>query len=753
MRVPLGFRDATVRHPWFLVLAVLAFCAWRPAHAQVPLPDPDLDLIGNGRVWAMLRQPDGSLIIGGDFQSINGIPRRNLARLLPAGTLDMAWDPSPDNWAMTLARAPNGDIYVGGYFHNIGGFERPGFARLDAATGAVDAGWVPAVADSVVSVVVDSDGSVLAIPFGSSNSATIVKLSGSDGSGLPWAHAFERADYLVLDGHGALYSAARQFDFDFPGSTYRTTITKRVAASGEPDAQWSANLPGPPDAMLEALVVDDNAVYVGGSFGLRKFSAATGQDVAGWNAPSARIAAVAIDGPGHLIVGGSFESIHGQPRSHLARVSSTTGLPTPAWNASADGPVDQIRIDSDGSVEIGGYFQSVNQQQRIGFAQLLADTTLEPSRTDVESPAKAYVVVAQDDGGVVVGGPFHRVGTSAHRNILRLHANGTLDDAWTPSLPSMPWILAAAPDGSVYAAMNRWIGDAQDPSYASRLARIDGKGHLAPAWSVTADDWIHAMKVASDGSVFVGGAFATIAGMHRQALAKIDSKSGIPFPAWDAQIDCCAVRALATDSTDDLFIGGTFQSVGGQSHPYIAKVSAATAITDEQWHPAINGYVYAFARDAAGPLYVGGSFWSVGDVPNLHVAKVMPDGTGALVPGWHPTFCAGNSFNWMYYAVSSLAVDGNGTVYAGGYFCGAPGSYQYERGLARLSGESGLIDESWAPLPWYAQPYSIAVSQSGAVHVAGNFEQAGGLPRSGIAAFAPTLPDWLFIDGFDRQIP
>lgn len=746
MRAATRLRHCVARHAWLLAVAFVGAGVVRGASAQIPLPNPNLDLVGNGRVAAMLTQADGSLIIGGEFQSINGVPRRNLARLRADRTLDASWDPSPDRGVTALAQAADGAIYVGGYFDHIGGAGRPGVARLIATSGAVDAAWLPE-ANNALAIVVDATGSVFVIPSASTH-RTILKLSGVDGTQLPWGAAYERVDHLMLDGHGGLYAAARSFDFDFPASTYRATITKRATASGEPDAQWSLDLPGPIDSVLEALALDGDAIYLGGSFGLRKFSAASGQEDAAWNAPDARIQAIAPDGAGHLVLGGAFESIHGQPRMHLARVSATSGLPSPGWNPSTDGAVDFIRIDANGDIDIAGWFQAVNQHQRIGLGRLLASTALAPVRTDVESSAKASVVAAQANGGMVVGGMFHRADGLARRNILRLAPDGTLDSQWSPSLPSMPWVLAAAPDGGIHAAVNR----RPDATHAaSVLYRIDDTGTLDPDWSVHADGWINAVSVASDGALLVGGDFSIIGGAPRRALAKVDAKSGIPLPTWDAHLDGGAVRAIEPGNGEQVFIGGTFQSVAGQAQPLLARISATNAVADAQWRPDLGegAAIAALARDADGSLYIGGHFWSVNGTPRRHLAKLRADDQGTTVLEWHPDFCWGDAWNGLNYYVASLALDGNGTVYAGGSFCAADG--MGERGLARLSGSNGLVDTDWDPLAWYAAPRSLALSQAGAIHVTGYFDQAGGLPRAGLAAFAPTLPDRLFIDGFEDR--
>ncbi|NJM55436.1 MAG: delta-60 repeat domain-containing protein [Verrucomicrobiae bacterium] len=64
------------------------------AHAQTP-----------GSVKAIARQPDGKVIIGGDFWFVSGLPRQNLARVSTNGTLDTAWAPRPTTSSMRCCSA------------------------------------------------------------------------------------------------------------------------------------------------------------------------------------------------------------------------------------------------------------------------------------------------------------------------------------------------------------------------------------------------------------------------------------------------------------------------------------------------------------------------------------------------------------------------------------------------------------------------------------------------------------------------
>ncbi len=83
------------------------------------------------RLYAMLIQPDGSIIIGGNFYSINGTSRNNIARFDANGNPDQLFLPTgANNIVTTLSRQTNGDVIVGGQFSNFAGYSRSGIARI-----------------------------------------------------------------------------------------------------------------------------------------------------------------------------------------------------------------------------------------------------------------------------------------------------------------------------------------------------------------------------------------------------------------------------------------------------------------------------------------------------------------------------------------------------------------------------------------------------------------------------------------------
>ena len=89
----------------------------------------------NTIVYSMALQPDGKVLIGGAFITVNGTPRNGLARLNTNGSLDSSFDPGagPNAETMAIGLQADGHILVGGHFTTYAGVGRNRMARLDGA--------------------------------------------------------------------------------------------------------------------------------------------------------------------------------------------------------------------------------------------------------------------------------------------------------------------------------------------------------------------------------------------------------------------------------------------------------------------------------------------------------------------------------------------------------------------------------------------------------------------------------------------
>src|SRR5829696_7593127 len=141
------------------VVAILLGLA--PAGSAAPTlvsQTPDATASVDGRVQAIARIGDW-LYIGGSFTAVSGKPRAGLARInVASSAVDRSWSADVVGSVIALATSPEGaTLYVGGQFSSVAGVGRENLAALSAATGAVVATWNPGANRSVQALAASSD--------------------------------------------------------------------------------------------------------------------------------------------------------------------------------------------------------------------------------------------------------------------------------------------------------------------------------------------------------------------------------------------------------------------------------------------------------------------------------------------------------------------------------------------------------------------------------------------------------------------
>ncbi len=120
------------------------------------LPDGTLDksfpsdVFCDSSVYHIAEDAQGRLWIGGEFTKVAKIVRNRIARLTPDGKLDTSFDfgAGPDGAVNFIAPRPDGSIIIGGWFGTIHGLPKPRLARIDSQ-GVLDESFP--VANSVLS--------------------------------------------------------------------------------------------------------------------------------------------------------------------------------------------------------------------------------------------------------------------------------------------------------------------------------------------------------------------------------------------------------------------------------------------------------------------------------------------------------------------------------------------------------------------------------------------------------------------------
>jgi hypothetical protein len=84
----------------------------------------------NTTVNVVFEQPDGKILIGGEFVNTGMGPRSHLARFGADGSIDATFNPGANADVYDFAVQPDGKILVAGQFATIGGESVAGIARL-----------------------------------------------------------------------------------------------------------------------------------------------------------------------------------------------------------------------------------------------------------------------------------------------------------------------------------------------------------------------------------------------------------------------------------------------------------------------------------------------------------------------------------------------------------------------------------------------------------------------------------------------
>jgi beta-propeller uncharacterized protein DUF5122 len=93
-------------------------------------------------VQSLAVSPDGKLIAGGNFGTVNGVARKNLVEIDPAtGATVTGWAGRADGGVVRRTVVQGNYLYIAGAFHWVNGTQHGLLARLNATTGAIDASF------------------------------------------------------------------------------------------------------------------------------------------------------------------------------------------------------------------------------------------------------------------------------------------------------------------------------------------------------------------------------------------------------------------------------------------------------------------------------------------------------------------------------------------------------------------------------------------------------------------------------------
>ncbi|MFV5690516.1 T9SS sorting signal type C domain-containing protein [Flavobacterium sp. LT1R49] len=225
----------------------------------------------NNQVYAVALQPDGKIIITGNFTIYNGVSSNRIARLLPDGTLDLGFNIGlgADAIVETILLQLDGKIVLGGRFTTFNGISYNRMVRLNK-DGSIDSSFSIGVGFDkyVYTIALQSDNKLIVggtfLNYGSASAKRIARLNsnGSLDTSFPSGTGFsngeirtiliQRDDRLLIGG---------TFSGTYNGVSVKRMV--RLLATGVYDTTFLVNLNS---TLYSICFTPNNKVMISGNF-------------------------------------------------------------------------------------------------------------------------------------------------------------------------------------------------------------------------------------------------------------------------------------------------------------------------------------------------------------------------------------------------------------------------------------------------------------------------------------------------------
>jgi uncharacterized delta-60 repeat protein len=612
----------------------------------------------DGGVLALAVQPDGKILAGGFFNSFNGTPRPRIARLNADGTLDAGFNPGTgaNNAVTQIIVQPDGKILIAGDFNAFNGVTRPSrVARLEA-NGALDASFAPNVTVPglfTTRIALQPDGKILAALRGSfltgANATYLYRLN-ADGTTDTAFNPIVQSPVLTMlpeaDGKILIGGAFAQVN------GVPRTAAARLNADGTLDASFNYLLTFASFASAMALQADGKILVTGGfefvndkpKVGLARINA-NGEVDNSFNAignfASSGFSNINVITPladGKILIGGNFTNVGGQVVNRLARLKEDGSLDT-SFNVGSgtNGSVFNIKTQPDGKIIVIGLFSTINTSNRFGIARLdengSVDAGFNPQFSQFGSLSSALAV--QPDGKVLFAANVTMANGTIRRGVIRLNTNGSLDESFDTFIDSANVrSIIVQPDGKILIA-----GSFASVNGVSRrnVARLNADGSVDFSFATLGgvSSAVTAMLLQADGKVWIGGDFTAVSGSRRLRLARLNADGSLDDFNLDGGVAADSfftfaptVSALAQQADGRLVIAGFFNRVGGFERIGLARINAPRRLGSPLFDFDGDGKTdFAVYRPASG------AWFNINSASGIFQGRLFGLPTDLIVPG------------------------------------------------------------------------------------------------------------------------
>jgi uncharacterized delta-60 repeat protein len=633
----------------------------------------------NDWVSSICPQVDGKIILSGDFTSFNGFPANRFIRLNTDGTIDASFNSgaSVNQNIYEAILQPDGKIIICGNFTTYNGAPINLIARINS-NGSLDSTFVTDIGTNGIinKVFIQPDSSIIII-------GNFSFINGSSNNKIARINPDGTLDSTLIIGSGAdsIYAVAVQMDGKIilggRFSSFNGTNTKnliRLFPDGTIDTTFDIG-PWIYYNILDIALQPDGKIIIGGNFQIQ-FGASSdnisrlnpdGSFDSNFNngnlSAGGTVFRILLQTDLKILLAGPFTNYGIFDVNRIARLN-TDGTFDPLFNpvSGANSWVIGSAVQSDEKILIGGAFTTYNGVLVNHISRLYSNGNID---TAFNVGAGANNTVSnfsiQQDGKIVVSGDFDKFDNYIRNKIVRLNSDGSVDTTFNPGTGANSWIRTTLvqPDGKILIGGNFTIYNGVNRNY---IARINSDGSLDTTFNPGAGTnmSVRTLSQQPNGKIIIGGDFNYVNGIPRNFLAQLNTDGSLDTTFDIGSGADFSVYTTKIDPDGKILVGGGFHAFNGNSSQYIVRLNSDGSIdtTFNKNGQGANNEIYGVSILANGKIIIAGAFnYYNGGFAN-NIARLYHDGYMDL------TFSSGNGGGPIF----TLALQSNQSIIIGGQF-------------------------------------------------------------------------------------
>lgn len=336
------------------------------------------------------------------------------------------------------------------------------------------------------------------------------------------------------------------------------------------------------------------------------------------------VEAVVVQPNGTIVAGGAFQTVNGQSRYGLARLTSTGALDA-AFPSGPNAPVLALAVQADGRIVVGGRFATMGGVASRRIARLLADGSLDTSfvsQIDNNSLSEVTHVAVQADGKIVIAGRFSTISGQSRDRLARLNANGSLDTNFnTPTINTAVSAMALGSDGRVlvhgsYSNLNPSCGPAC-------VIRLQADGSFDTSFVITSVSGpAEHLSVQSNGRILISGAFGALGTHPTYFVGRLLASGAADTSFANTELRSSTIERIVEQADGRFLIAGQVRwGTAGGTETRLARLGSNGARDTSFSEPQFDSLLNALALQPDQSILVGGLFTSANGIARNRLAR------------------------------------------------------------------------------------------------------------------------------------